>query len=133
MSHNTPSVTVGIIARNEEKNIINTLEHIVKQDYPHDKIEIIIVDGNSTDKTREMAEEFLKKQNIRYSIYNEAREPADKDGCSFGHSFARNIVLRYMSTSTDYIGWIDADCRADPSWLSTLVNTMETTIDNNVV
>ncbi|HDY87235.1 MAG TPA: glycosyltransferase, partial [bacterium] len=43
---------------NEEKNIANCLQSIKKQQYPQKKIEIIVVDNYSTDKTVDTAGQF---------------------------------------------------------------------------
>lgn len=51
-----PKISLLIPARNEEKNIANVLESLLGQDYPN--FEIIMLDDNSTDKTREIAEEI---------------------------------------------------------------------------
>ncbi len=48
----TPKVSVIVPARNEEKNISNCLESLLKQTYAH--YEIIVVDDRSTDKTPEI-------------------------------------------------------------------------------
>jgi glycosyltransferase involved in cell wall biosynthesis len=56
-----PKITFGIATLNEEKRIKICLETIVAQIYPKEKIEIIIVDGGSTDKTIEIAEKFKAK------------------------------------------------------------------------
>jgi glycosyltransferase involved in cell wall biosynthesis len=57
---NLPFVSIIIPVRNEEKFIESTLMACLKQDYPEDRMEIIVVDGISTDKTgmilREMSE-----------------------------------------------------------------------------
>lgn len=42
-----PLISVIVPTKNEEKNIKNCLESILKQTHPHDKIEIIVVDNNS--------------------------------------------------------------------------------------
>ena len=42
-------VSVIIPVRNEEEHIIGTIQSIISQNYPQDKIEIIISDGKSTD------------------------------------------------------------------------------------
>lgn len=52
-------VSVIITTKNEEKNIANCLKSILHQTYPCDKIEIIVVDNNSTDKTKEIALSFF--------------------------------------------------------------------------
>ena len=43
---------------NEEKYIGKCIESILKQDYPKDDLEVIFVDGMSTDKTREIVEQY---------------------------------------------------------------------------
>ena len=53
MDENTaPSVTVIIPVLNGAQTIEPLLESLQKQDYDKNKIEVIVVDGNSTDKTR---------------------------------------------------------------------------------
>lgn len=49
-------VTVIIPARNSAKYIVACLEQIEKQDYPKELIEVIVVDGDSSDGTAELAE-----------------------------------------------------------------------------
>jgi glycosyltransferase involved in cell wall biosynthesis len=51
-------ISVIITTKNEEKNIENCLQSIRTQSYPQDKIEIIVVDNNSTDKTKEIVRSF---------------------------------------------------------------------------
>ena len=46
---------------NEEKYIANCIESILQQDYPKDDLEIIFVDGRSTDKTRQIVEEYTRQ------------------------------------------------------------------------
>ncbi|MDO8566246.1 MAG: glycosyltransferase [Candidatus Moranbacteria bacterium] len=48
-------VSVIITTKNEEKNIENCLKSIKEQGYPQELIEVIVVDNNSTDKTKEIA------------------------------------------------------------------------------
>lgn len=58
MTQNNPLVSIVVTTKNEEKNIQNCLESIKKQIYP--KLEIIVVDNNSQDKTREIAKKYTK-------------------------------------------------------------------------
>lgn len=53
-----PKVSFIIPTLNEEKNLPRCLSSIKSQVYPHDKIEIIVADGGSTDKTVEIAKSF---------------------------------------------------------------------------
>ena len=55
-----PYISVVIPAYNEEKSIIKTLESLKVQDYKG-KVEIIVVDNNSTDTTAKTAEKYGAK------------------------------------------------------------------------
>ena len=59
-----PMVSAIVPCRNEQKFISACLGSIIANDYPKEKLEILIVDGMSTDKTREIAGNYGK----RYSI-----------------------------------------------------------------
>jgi len=54
----SPLVSVIIPTLNEEKNIGRCLESIGKQTYPKERIEVIVVDNNSMDKTRKIVKKF---------------------------------------------------------------------------
>lgn len=54
-----PSVTVILPVRNEEKRIRTTLSAILNQDYPADLVEILCVDGCSSDKTRDVVQQVM--------------------------------------------------------------------------
>jgi len=47
-----PFVSVIVPVRNEEAYIRRALEAILAQDYPADRMEVLVVDGHSTDRTR---------------------------------------------------------------------------------
>jgi len=49
-----PFVTVVVPCRNEEKHIGRCLESILANDYPKERMEILVLDGMSEDKTREI-------------------------------------------------------------------------------
>ena len=54
------TVSLGVIAFNEEKYIGNLLKDIINQDYPHKQMEIILVDSKSKDSTRQIMNQFRK-------------------------------------------------------------------------
>jgi len=56
-----PTVTLLIVVRNEKNYIEKSLESLLKQTYSKKLTEIIIVDGMSTDGTRELLERKLKE------------------------------------------------------------------------
>lgn len=56
-----PKISVIIPVFNEEKFIEATVEFLLKQDYPSDKMEILVVDGGSDDKTTEIVTALADK------------------------------------------------------------------------
>jgi len=54
-------VSVIIPCRNEEKFIGKCLDALIKQDYPRDDLEILIIDGDSEDDTREVIKKYIEK------------------------------------------------------------------------
>jgi glycosyltransferase involved in cell wall biosynthesis len=83
-SQDWPVVSVIIPVRNEERYIASTLRYILDQDYPADKLEIIVVDGRSDDSTREKVEEVIS-EDARVSLLDNPRRLS---------SAARNIGAR---------------------------------------
>ncbi len=62
-----PLVTIVIPAYNEEKRIKGTIESVLKLNYPKNKLEFIIVNDGSTDKTEHVARALIK-DNKKFSI-----------------------------------------------------------------
>jgi cellulose synthase/poly-beta-1,6-N-acetylglucosamine synthase-like glycosyltransferase len=65
-----PSEKVSVIIpfRNEENNIIKCLGGIIEQDYPAELMEIILVDDNSEDRSKQLAVSFLEGKLISYRL-----------------------------------------------------------------
>jgi cellulose synthase/poly-beta-1,6-N-acetylglucosamine synthase-like glycosyltransferase len=55
-----PAVTILIPARDEEKVIGRLLQRMTELTYPHDKLQVITIDDASSDRSRQIAEEFSK-------------------------------------------------------------------------
>ena len=51
-------VSVGVVAYNEEQYLLCLLEDIASQDFPHNKIELILIDGASSDGTKQIMKDF---------------------------------------------------------------------------
>ena len=49
-----PFITVVVPVRNEERFIAGTINELLAQDYPKDRFEIIVADGESSDRTKEI-------------------------------------------------------------------------------
>lgn len=61
-------MSVVIPTFNSERTLAECLESIVRQDYPRKKIEIIIADGGSRDRTLEVAEKFKVDRVLNNSL-----------------------------------------------------------------
>ncbi len=117
----TPFTQVSVIVavRNERNNILNCLTDIIKQDYPAELFELIVVDDASEDHTAQLVEEFIEdhpEKNIRL-IYIK-----DKTRSSKKHAITEGI----SRSAGTFIVTTDADCRMNEQWLSSLVNYYET-------
>jgi len=60
-----PFVSLIVPARNEEKGLWKTVHSLISLDYPKEKLEIIIVNHGSTDKTADIAKQLI----AHYSSY----------------------------------------------------------------
>lgn len=61
-------LSIGIVAYNEESFLPNLLNDMMLQKYPHELIEIVLIDSGSTDSTKSIMEKFKESKNDFYSI-----------------------------------------------------------------
>lgn len=101
-------VTVVIVTYNSAVTIEETLASLANQTYPEESYEVIVVDGGSSDHTREIVEGF----DVRL---------VTADGAGIGK--CRNHGIN-ISEGT-YVTFTDSDCRVPPTWLEDLVTRME--------
>lgn len=98
-------VSVIVTTRNEETNIRRCLLSIKRQTYKD--IEIIVVDNNSTDKTKEIAREFTP------SVYNLGPERCEQR--NFGISQSQGPIVLY----------VDADMALSPEVVAQCVSAFD--------
>ncbi|MFA5386127.1 MAG: glycosyltransferase family 2 protein [Candidatus Paceibacterota bacterium] len=82
-----PKVTIVIPCRNEERFIRKCLDSLIGQDYPKDKLEIFVLNGMSTDKTKQIVEKYSEK----YSFIKAFDNPNKTS------SYALNIGLKHST------------------------------------
>ncbi|MFH0791984.1 MAG: glycosyltransferase family 2 protein [bacterium] len=73
MNKNYPKVTIIIPVYNEERYIAECLDAVVNQDYPHEYLEALIVDGMSGDNTRAIVAQYLSKYPYLRLLDNDKR------------------------------------------------------------
>lgn len=59
MTDGLPRVTVLVPCRNEERYISACLDSILGTSYPADRLEILVIDGRSTDRTRDIVQQYV--------------------------------------------------------------------------
>lgn len=90
-----PSVTVLIPAHNEQRVIGRILHRMTELTYPKEKIEIIVIDDASTDKTGKIADSYAKSfDNIR--VIHRSRSQGGKgkpDALNHALNLSRNELI----------------------------------------
>jgi len=104
-----PHLSVIVPAYNGEDEIHETIECLLAQDYPHDRIEFFIVDNNSRDRTAEIVARYARDRG------NLFLQREDEIQSSYA---ARNTGIRNACHSI--LVFTDADCRPEPQWLREL-------------
>lgn len=110
-----PNVTVIICAKDEEKNIRATLDSLLAQDYPKEKIHLITANDRSLDKTGEILESYKTKFHKMDVLH--IRE------CPRGISPKKNALNKALElVETQFIMATDADALHKPGWLRSYVS-----------
>ncbi len=98
-----PETTIIVPTYNEARTIEQRLEDIVRQDFPKEKLELILVDSASCDGTLDIAERWIKRHprmNVKVIRENQRR----------GKVYALNNALSKVSERTQMVVVTDADC-----------------------
>ena len=93
-----PSVTIIVPVRNEERHIASTLDQLLAQERQGIDTEILVVDGRSTDRTREIVAQYAEKHPIIRLLDNPHQLS----------SAARNKAIR--QSHGEYLVLIDGHC-----------------------
>ncbi|MBD3209157.1 glycosyltransferase family 2 protein [Candidatus Woesearchaeota archaeon] len=105
-----PLISVIIPTYNEEQHIRRCLNSLLKQDLkePYD---IIVADGMSTDRTRDIVKEYQAKHGNVVLLDNKEKHQAQ----------GRNLAIR--KSRAGFVAYIDGHSYASKSWLRTLYDT----------
>jgi succinoglycan biosynthesis protein ExoA len=115
-----PLVTIAMPAYNEEHYIEACIRSVQDQDYPADRIEILVADGRSTDRTREILAELSEIDPRIRMVDNPERLQAA----------GLNKLIR--EARGEIVVRMDVHCEYAPSYVRKCVETMEKTGADNV-
>ena len=120
MTTKLPRVTIAMPAYNEEHYIEACIASVRGQDYPADLIEILVADGRSTDKTREILARLAAADPRIHVIDNPARLQA------------AGLGLIVKEAQGDVIVRMDVHCEYAPDYVRKCIETLERTGADNV-
>lgn len=111
-----PFVSVLIPARNEEENISNCLDSFLNQEYSN--YEIVVLDDNSSDRTPQILEEYVKNNPTKIRVIKGKKLPADWRGkCYAMKQLTENAEGEYFLCT-------DADTIHTPKSISFMMSNM---------
>lgn len=116
----TPGVTILIPCFNEEQWIQRTIQSCLNQDYPQDKLEVIVIDDCSNDRSVEKIQEIvneLRRQGDRYGVeerlkcYVLTENKGKREALAVGAAKAKHELLVF----------VDSDSFVDPFAIRNIV------------
>ncbi|SHM43561.1 Glycosyl transferase family 2 [Chitinophaga jiangningensis] len=107
-----PAVTIIIPVRNNETKLKVCLHAISGQEYPSGKIEILVVDNNSSCPPSEVVEKY---GNAKLLFYRSTNSPYP----------SRNLGIR--NAKNEIIILLDSNCIPSPRWLITGIRALQAT------
>ncbi len=127
-----PKVTLIVPCFNEKHYIRLFMEDILLQDYPREQMEVLLIDGGSTDGTVEIIREFLQDYDFMDYLHNEKQyvsyalnlgiEQAAGDiililsgHARYHHNYVSELVRNLISLNADNVGGMLINVPADKS------------------
>ncbi|MDO8663594.1 MAG: glycosyltransferase family 2 protein [Candidatus Wildermuthbacteria bacterium] len=95
-----PLVSIIIPCRNEEKFIRKCLDSIIAQDYPKERLEVLVVDGASKDRTKEFVKDYMGGHSFLALFDNPKKFTAF--GLNIGIRNAKGAVIVRMDAHAGY-------------------------------
>lgn len=106
-------VTVGLCVKNSEKTVDKAVSSIITQDYPLKQVELLVVDGFSSDQTLPIIREQLVGSDLNSRFFS------DKNGLGQ----ARQIVVE--NALGRYVVWVDGDMELPQDFIRKQVQFMD--------
>ena len=105
--------TIGVCVKNAEAIIEGAIESIKNQDFPHELMEIIIVDDGSNDETLSKVMGAVSSSDMSVRVFS---------GDWIGLGRARNFIVE--KSKGMYVLWVDSDMILDDSFVRKQVEFM---------
>ena len=116
-SKEVTTITLAVVAYNEEAYLPRLLTDLRTQTYPHERIEVLLIDSASTDGTRGVMEDFAKEETsfaaVRVLTNEKKRQSA-----------GWNVAIRAFSSAS--LVRVDAHARIPEDFVASCVKALET-------
>ncbi|HBF4082635.1 glycosyltransferase [Clostridioides difficile] len=113
-----PMISILVPAHNEAKVIGRTVESLLLLNYPKSKMELIVINDNSYDNSKEILENIKDRyNNYNFTIIN-------TDSLTGGKGKSNALNIGYTISKGDFIAVYDADNTPDKNALRYLVQTI---------
>lgn len=100
------SISIVVCTQNRADLLADLLQTLCEQDLSTTCYEILVVDNDSKDQTRQVSENYCHNyDNVRYCIESQ-----------HGLSYARN--RGWLEAKGEYVGYVDDDCKVPTQWLT---------------
>lgn len=121
--HFTPGVSIIIPCFNEEKWIKRTILSCVNQDYPIDKLEVLVIDDCSNDNSQEKIKEVIDdlKQETGYDIANRVHYHIQPENAGKREALAVGAKL----AKHELLVFVDSDSFLDPFAIRNIVQPFQ--------
>lgn len=106
--------TVGVCVKNNERTIKGAIESILSQKYPRELMQVIVVDGCSTDGTLTIIKNMTSEMDVLVEIFSDKGK---------GLGAARQIVVD--NAKGDYLVFVDGDVELQEDFVQRQVDFME--------
>lgn len=113
-----PFVSIIIPSFNESKHISSCLSSVLGQDWPKDRLEVIVVDNGSTDRTVEIASSLLDNVDCGTVLRK------------IGGTIASVRNYGWRHAKGDILAFLDGDSVVPPSWISAGVDLLNSINDS---
>ncbi len=108
------NITVIVCTYNRCSELVSALNSIAASRLPESvEWEVLVVDNNSHDQTREVVEDFCRRYTGRFRYLFEPRQ---------GKSYALNAGIR--ESQSEILAFTDDDAMAEPGWLWNLTSAL---------
>jgi len=118
MEGEAPFVSIMVPAHNEGKVIVQTVRSLLALDYPHDRYEIIVINDNSSDNSKELLAELQQQYASRQLII------INTDAVTGGKGKSNALNIGLKRSKGELIAIYDADNTPEKTALRYLVAEM---------